>query len=191
MAVIVTGVLGWVLNVALVFASGDITLLPGPSGLSFLTILYNRVGKAASLSIWIAVCLVAFFTVQTALQANSRTFFAFSRDQGLPDRGVFGKINKMTKTPIYAVWLVVAISVVLGLLSFASQTAVNAIVSPSLPPFYRTHILTSHSVLSLRCCPRRVLLDPHRMSSLVRPRPRGQLRPRSLLHGRWLVRIHR
>lgn len=37
-----------------------------------------RIGKTGTLIIWPFVCLVAFFTVQTALQANSRSLFAFS-----------------------------------------------------------------------------------------------------------------
>lgn len=72
--------------------------------------------------------MTAFFVVTTALQvrdaltilrdvtdgaqANSRTFFAFSRDGGLPDRGLFGKLAP-NKIPIWSVWLVVFLSIVL------------------------------------------------------------------------------
>ncbi len=77
-AVIGTGMIGWVLNVVLVLCSPDITTLPGPSGSAFLEILYQRIGRTGALIIWPFVCLVAFFTVQTATQACSRTFYAFS-----------------------------------------------------------------------------------------------------------------
>ena len=65
--------------------------------------------------------------MQTAVQANSRTIFAFSRDGAFPDRGLLGKINKHTNTPIWSVWIIIFIGFVMGLLSFASLVAVNAI----------------------------------------------------------------
>lgn len=43
--------------------------------------------------------------VRTALQATSRAMFALSRDRAFPDRLFFGKINKFTQTPLYAVGL--------------------------------------------------------------------------------------
>jgi len=60
------------------------------------------------------------------VQANARTFHAFSRDHGLPDRGLFHKLAP-NKVPVYAVWLVCFISLLMGLLYFASYAAVNAI----------------------------------------------------------------
>ncbi|KAF8756771.1 Amino acid permease [Rhizoctonia solani] len=84
-AVVGTGLLGWLFNIVLVLCSGPLEDLPGPSGLAV---------------VW--VCLTAFFVVQTALQACSRTFYAFSRDRGLPDKGIFGRITK-NHVPLYAV----------------------------------------------------------------------------------------
>ncbi|ODN76623.1 hypothetical protein L202_05271 [Cryptococcus amylolentus CBS 6039] len=128
-AVINTGAIGWILNITLCICAGDVTQLPGPSGNAFLGIMQMRMGTAGAMVLWSFTCLVATFTVQTALQANSRTVFAFSRDGALPDRGLFGIVNEKTKTPIYAVWLVVGISALMGCLSFASLTAVNAVFS--------------------------------------------------------------
>lgn len=76
-AVIGTGAIGWILNIALVICSGDLADLPGPSASAFLQIMFMRMGKTGALVIWPFVCLVAFFTVQTAVQANGRTFYAF------------------------------------------------------------------------------------------------------------------
>lgn len=128
-AVIGTGMIGWVLNVVLIICSGDLAELPGPSGSAFLQIMTNRMGKTGALIIWPFVCLVAFFTVQTATQANARTFYAFSRDGGLPDRGLFGKVNRFTKTPVWAVWLTIGIAAALGCLYWASEIAVEAVFS--------------------------------------------------------------
>ncbi|KAJ9128003.1 hypothetical protein QFC24_000290 [Naganishia onofrii] len=128
-AVIGTGVLGWILNVCLVLCSGDINDLPGISGSAFLTIMANRMGKTGALILWPFVCLVAFMTVQTATQACARTFYAFSRDGGLPDRGLFGRLNGYTKTPVWSVWLVIILSIAMGALSWASMIAAQAIFS--------------------------------------------------------------
>ncbi|KAG8734152.1 hypothetical protein FRC10_011929 [Ceratobasidium sp. 414] len=125
-AVIGTGLIGWLLNIVLVLCSGPLENLPGPSGLAFLEIMYMRIGRGGALFLWFWVCLTAFFVVQTALQACSRTFYAFSRDHGLPDRGLFGKITN-NHIPLYAVWLVVFLSILPGLLDLASPIAAQAI----------------------------------------------------------------
>ncbi|KAG6911061.1 hypothetical protein DXG01_004576 [Tephrocybe rancida] len=101
----------------------------GPSGSAFLEIMYLRMGKTGSLILWTFVCMTAFFVVQTALQAVTRTMYAFSRDNGLPDRGYFGVIAKRTSTPLRSIWLCTFISILPGLLDLASPIAANAIFS--------------------------------------------------------------
>ncbi|KAF8622286.1 hypothetical protein AX15_007151 [Amanita polypyramis BW_CC] len=98
-AVIGTGLVGWLFNIVLILCSGPLENLPGPSGSAVLEIMYIRMGKAGALTLWVRVhhrvtghlakrifktfvCLTAFFVVQTALQAVSRTTYAFSRDHG-------------------------------------------------------------------------------------------------------------
>ncbi|KAK6987685.1 APC amino acid permease [Favolaschia claudopus] len=110
-AVIGTGLLGWLFNIVLVLCSGDLALLPGPSGSAVLQIMTMRMGKTGALILWSFVCLTAFFVVQTALQATSRTVFAFSRDHGLPDRGFFGYTSRWTQTPLRAIWLSTFLSI--------------------------------------------------------------------------------
>ncbi|TBU31280.1 APC amino acid permease [Dichomitus squalens] len=126
-AVIGTGIFGWILNIVLVLCSGPLENLPGPSGSAFLEIMVLRMGKPGALFIWAFVCLTAFFVCQTALQAASRTVYAFSRDKGLPDRGFFGHVSTWTRTPLRAIWLVTVVAIVPGLLDLASDIALNAI----------------------------------------------------------------
>jgi amino acid transporter len=78
--------LGWLLNIVLVLCSGPLEELQTVStlaGSAFLQIMANRMGIPAALSLWAFVCLTAFFVCQTALQAASRTVYAFSRDKGM------------------------------------------------------------------------------------------------------------
>ncbi|KAH9976791.1 amino acid permease-domain-containing protein [Lactifluus volemus] len=124
-----TGLLGWVLNIVLILCSGPLEDLPGASGSAFLQIMVLRMGKSGSLFLWTFVCLTAFFVSQTALQACSRTVFAFSRDHGFPDKGYFGYVSKWTHTPLRAIWLTTILSIFPGLLQFVSPIAVNAIFS--------------------------------------------------------------
>ena len=79
--------------------------LPGVSGYSAATIIVRSVGKPGFYVLWSLICFTAFAVVSTALQANARTFFAFSRDEGLPDKGLFQRLAP-NKVPMYAVWLV-------------------------------------------------------------------------------------
>ncbi|KAJ4481015.1 APC amino acid permease [Lentinula aciculospora] len=127
-AVIGTGLLGWLLNIVIVLCSGPIADLPGTSGSAFLQVMFLRMGKAGSLILWVPVCFTAFFVVQTAIQAASRTIYAFSRDHGsLPDRGFFGYNSKITQTPLRSIILCTLISIIPGLLDLASPIAANAI----------------------------------------------------------------
>ncbi|KAI8990399.1 APC amino acid permease [Trametes punicea] len=129
-AVIGTGLIGWLLNIVLVLCSGpleNLTTASNPSGSAFLEIMVLRMGKPGALFLWAFVCMTAFFVCQTALQAASRTVYAFSRDKGLPDRGFFGHVSSWTQTPLRAIWFVTLIGILPGLLDLASSIAVNAI----------------------------------------------------------------
>jgi amino acid transporter len=104
-----------------------------------------RIGKPGALFLWVFVCMTAFFVCQTALQAASRTVYAFSRDRGefyphlfryrkspsehmllgLPQ--YFGHISNATLTPIRAIWFTTILSIIPGLLDLASPIAANAI----------------------------------------------------------------
>lgn len=79
--------------------------LPRLTALLPIHTVVRNVGKKGFYVLWTFVCMTAFFVVSTALQANSRTFHAFSRDNGLPDRGLFQRLAK-NKVPVPAVWLI-------------------------------------------------------------------------------------
>ncbi|KAI0299018.1 amino acid/polyamine transporter I [Multifurca ochricompacta] len=134
-AVIGTGLLGWLLNIVLILCSGPLCVKPTVPRIS-LMIMALRMGKTGALFLWTFVCLTAFFVCQTALQACSRTVYAFSRDHGtsftssrFPDRGYFGYVSKLTHTPLRAIWLSTIFSILPGLLDFASPVAASAIFS--------------------------------------------------------------
>ncbi|KAH8822685.1 APC amino acid permease [Flagelloscypha sp. PMI_526] len=126
-AAVGSGLIGWLFNIVLVLCSGALEDLPGVSGNPVLTIMEMRLGKAGALTLWFFVCLTGFFGAQTALQATTRTVYAFSRDHGLPDWGYFAHNSKKTGTPLRAIALSTFVSVLPGLLALASPIAANAI----------------------------------------------------------------
>ncbi|GAA5947955.1 hypothetical protein JCM10213_007664 [Rhodosporidiobolus nylandii] len=127
-AVLGTGIAGWIYNITFVLCSGDMadTQDYGVSGYAPAEIIWRNVGPNGFYVLWAFICLVAFQVVATATQANARSFHAFSRDRGMPDRGLFSKLAP-NKVPVNAVWLVLFICALMGLLIFASTVAVNAI----------------------------------------------------------------
>ena len=68
-------------------------------------------------------------TAPNAIQLTvcSRQIFAFSRDGGLPFSRIVRRVNSRTRTPIYAVWFSALMSALLGLLSFAGNSAISAV----------------------------------------------------------------
>jgi amino acid transporter len=60
---------------------------------------------------------------------SSRVVYAYSRDGALPGSRWWKQVNRYTKTPVNAVWFVMAIGAVLGLLMFASPVAIGAVFS--------------------------------------------------------------
>lgn len=129
-AVAGTGLFGFVLNIVLVMCSGDVNVnnLGGRSEMIVANILYRNLGPTWFVIVWSVICLNSFSVVLAALQANSRTIFSFSRDGGLPDRGILSRLSAQ-KVPVYAVWAVIVVSVLMGLLDLASKVAMNAIFS--------------------------------------------------------------
>jgi len=60
---------------------------------------------------------------------SSRVVYAYSRDGALPGSRWWKKVNRYTKTPVNAVWFVMTIGALLGLLMFASPVAIGAVFS--------------------------------------------------------------
>jgi amino acid transporter len=61
--------------------------------------------------------------------ASSRVVYAYSRDGALPGSRWWKQVNSYTKTPVNAVWFVVMVGALLGLLMFASPVAIGAVFS--------------------------------------------------------------
>lgn len=128
LALTFTYVVGWVFNVILVLCMGDpAPLLASPIGQPVVQLFYNVMGKGPA--IFFAVCsfLIMNFVCITALQAGSRTLWAFSRDRMIPLSHVWYKIWRTTSTPVLSVWFYTMLCVVINLIGLGSYITIAAI----------------------------------------------------------------
>jgi amino acid transporter len=72
---------------------------------------------------------VHFLISYSCTVASSRVVYAYSRDGALPGSRWWKQVNSYTKTPVNAVWFVVTVGALLGLLMFASPVAIGAVFS--------------------------------------------------------------
>jgi len=86
----------------------------------------------------------------TAMLADTRTFFALSRDNMFPfsrstfrsslsdhslltKHSTFRKMNKTTQSPLYSVWAIVALCCLLNLIALGSTQTINGIFGVTAP----------------------------------------------------------
>ncbi|KAF9075393.1 amino acid transporter [Rhodocollybia butyracea] len=136
-----TAGLGWVLLIVVSFVTPSISNLvssdlPLPMGQVFLNVL----GKKGMLTIWSLVIVVQFVTGAAQGVDASRVVFAFSRDNALPGSRYWKQINSHTQTPVNAVWLVMIVSGMYGVVGF-SETALNSLAGAAVIGLYTSYTL--------------------------------------------------
>lgn len=180
-------------------AAPDVSELPGITNNSFLEILLRRMGKPAALLCWFTVCAMAAGCVQTVMHANARSFFAFASDKALPS--VFARMSPTTKTPLNAVWLVVAGSMLLGSLHWASSSSLEAVFSMCAVALDLSYVVPVACRLIFQCVPiqtaSRLSVPALRASDApslrlpVQEPPGGAVQARPVLHRQAVEPNHR
>ncbi|KAF3033029.1 hypothetical protein E8E12_002218 [Didymella heteroderae] len=133
-AILVSGVTGWMLTVTFCFCMSDYEgIMATPTGLPVAQIFFNAGGKTGGTIMWFFVMLVQFFTGCSAMLANARMAWAFSRDAAFPFSKFWSKVNSRTHTPVNAVWLVVAFCSCLDLIGIGSTLTITAIFNITAP----------------------------------------------------------
>ncbi|TFY58236.1 hypothetical protein EVJ58_g6532 [Rhodofomes roseus] len=133
------GSLGWILCIAASYAIVSVpdllaTELSMPMGQLYL----DTVGKQGMLAIWCLTCVVQFLCGAAQGVDASRVIFAFARDNALPGSRWWKKINRRTQTPVNAVWLVMVLAAICGLLGFSS-TALTSLAGASVIGMYTSY----------------------------------------------------
>lgn len=137
-AIGIAGVLGWAINMALAFCMGtDLdAIMNSPIGQPMAEIFFNSFGQKGTLAVWAIVVIVQYMMGSSMVLAASRQSFAFSRDGALPFSRYLYRMNGYTGTPVNTVWFVAIGSILLGLLAFAGDAAINAIFAMSITALY-------------------------------------------------------
>ena len=87
-AVTISGIIGWMLTVTFCFCINDLDAInSSPTGMPAAQIFLNAGGQIGGTVMWFFVILVQFFTGCSAMLADTRMAYAFSRDGALPFSG--------------------------------------------------------------------------------------------------------
>ncbi|KZT33670.1 amino acid transporter [Sistotremastrum suecicum HHB10207 ss-3] len=135
-----TASLGWLILIAASFATTSVdnlltTTLPLQMGQLFL----DTLGKRGMLAIWSFIIVVQFVTGAAQGVDASRVVYAFARDNALPGSRYWKKINGYTQTPVNAVWLVMVVAGICGLLGF-SEAALSSLAGSAVIGLYLSYV---------------------------------------------------
>lgn len=133
-AIVMTAQLGLYLGFAIIlviaYTVKDITeVVAGPYGQPMGSLCLQVLGQKSGLAMFSLNIIAQFFVGQGCTVASSRVVYAYSRDGALPGSRWWKKVNKHTHTPVNAVWFVLTVGALLGLLMFASPVAIGAVFS--------------------------------------------------------------
>ncbi|KAI0713196.1 amino acid transporter [Fomitopsis betulina] len=135
-----TAALGWILSIAASFATASPSRLldsdlPLPMAQLFLDVL----GRRGMLALWSFIIVVQFVTGAAQGVDASRVVFAFARDNALPGSRWWKRINHRTQTPVNAVWLVMVLAAICGLLGF-SEAALSSLAGAAVIGLYTSYV---------------------------------------------------
>lgn len=144
-SIILNGVLGFGMALALLFCIGDIdAALHTNTGFPFIEIFYQAVqdvtGAALMTSIIITLSLCA--TVGIVASA-SRQLWAFSRDRAIPGWEHIQRVNSKSAVPMLAVFLTTVLACFLALIVLGSSTVFNDIVSLSVVGLFGSYFIVA------------------------------------------------
>ena len=143
--ILINGMLGFGMIIALLFCMGDpAELFQSPvslAGYPFIQIYYNAVQSLPGANAMTAVSLVIVIMAHFSLMAGcSRTVWAFARDRGLPASQFLAQVGESSQVPFRALMLSAIIQVLLGLINIGSYYAFNAFVNSAAVTLYITYV---------------------------------------------------
>ncbi|TEY61240.1 hypothetical protein BOTCAL_0172g00160 [Botryotinia calthae] len=122
--------LGWATILVIAYTVKDIQdVVSGEYGQPMGSLCLQVLGPKAGLAMFSLNMVAQFFVGQGVTVVSSRVVYAYSRDGALPGSHWLKQVNSRTKTPVYAVWFVLTLGALLGLLMFASPVAIGAVFS--------------------------------------------------------------
>ncbi|KAG2062043.1 amino acid transporter [Suillus hirtellus] len=141
-SIAVSAVIGCGVNISLAFCMGtDVgSVFNSPIGQPMAQILFNSLGQQKALALWCLVIIAEYMVASNCLLVGSRQTFAFARDGALPFSRYLYRINRYTGTPVNTVWFEIICSLAIGLLSFVSTQAIDAVFTIAITASYIAYI---------------------------------------------------
>src|SRR3954454_7725504 len=123
-AVFWSALIGWFVLLALVFAANDVTGINEGGGGS-IPIITTALSSVAAKAVLLICTVGQIFCVAAGLTSASRTWYAFSRDRGMPGWSLFRRLNRQ-RVPSYAVLAVSFFSLLITIPALWSNKAGTA-----------------------------------------------------------------
>jgi amino acid transporter len=142
MAVVVSGFFGYLLVLSLAWVIPDIRQVlttkdaSGNAIPAVLAIVQRTIGERAGAAVLGLTVLAMWFCGMSSVTSLSRTFYAFSRDKGMPLWRHWSSIGAR-QTPSRAIWL----SVILAFVALVYSGAYSVVTSISVVGFYISYII--------------------------------------------------
>ncbi|OZJ06872.1 hypothetical protein BZG36_00020 [Bifiguratus adelaidae] len=137
-SILVTAIAGLAFLLAVTFSVQDYDrVISSPTGLPIAQVFLDAVGKTGAILLMCIIIVGVFFCGNAVVTSNARLIYALSRDGACPR--FLHKLSPRTQTPILAVWALVFVAAVLGLLNLGSSTAFVAITSVATISLYVTY----------------------------------------------------
>jgi amino acid transporter len=142
MAVVVSGFFGYLLVLSLAWVIPDIRQVlttkdaGGNTIPAVLAIVQRTIGERAGAAVLGLTVLAMWFCGMASVTSLSRTFYAFSRDKGMPLWRHWSRIG-VRQTPSRAIWL----SVALAFVALVYSGAYSVVTSISVVGFYISYII--------------------------------------------------
>ncbi|OQO12849.1 hypothetical protein B0A48_02313 [Cryoendolithus antarcticus] len=128
MSVGVSALFGFFLILCLLFSIQDFDATVGSEYLQpVLQILLDIFGENGAIALFTLIIVCVWHCGLFSITSNSRMFFSFSRDRGIPH--FFHHVDKRFKSPIRTIWLAVLLAFLLALPSLGSSVAFAAATS--------------------------------------------------------------
>jgi amino acid transporter len=120
-SVFFSALIGWVVLLALVFAANNVSAITAGGGGS-IPIITTALSSAAAKAVILIATVGQIFCVAAGLTSASRTWYAFSRDRGMPGWPLFKRLNRQ-RVPSYAVLAVSFFSLLITIPALWSNKA--------------------------------------------------------------------
>ncbi|KAF5867535.1 putative gaba permease protein [Botrytis fragariae] len=151
-SIVLNGVLGFALLIALLFCLGDIDdALNSATGFPFIEIFRGATNSNAAATGMTLIILFILLAAAIGIMATaSRLLWSFARDNGVPGSSYISRVHEPTALPIYSILVSAVISLLLALINIGSTAAFNSIVSVNVAAFFTSYMIPIILILKKR-----------------------------------------